>query len=548
MLLERLKASVAATTAPVVNLSTPEEVAEEEEKEVTWVDEVTPSDIKPLQQGNSDTDSNDGEEVYSVPAPDELDPSSLASLPLHLRKHIIESWRRTDRLKKRSSYLPVASDPQLYSQTQVAHFLKTSAMNRRFQEASETAAAGNTKNGSGRRIAGDGNREFILHSTAANGSNSSVPIKETEVVVEGEMIMGGFIIDDDSEQNKDVMSHMAQRSTAENIDTSIEQRPIAALEDAGFSDGDIDNDVHWQSDSEEEEHGSLVRCELATHTVNEFDIALADVVAQECIDDCTHGTPAAFIADVADDESEINATPANGPLAASIVGVADDESETDVTPVLNSSYGGIDASAAERLVQSASSLGDWATRVVQKTLKSHMQQQQQHPRAQSQQTSPLKATDAVNDGKAATVMTCSVEEKVEEKEQIIMEEHAAVVNEYNLNSEERLVIAEEEYRSAVRSAQESISDAMFEEVRDLLNVFGLPYIIAPFEAEAQCAELEQVLASFTLRPLISVKLGLVDGIVTEDSDVFLFGGRTVYKHIFADKKHVEVSKKIMKFK
>ena len=32
----------------------------------------------------------------------------------------------------------------------------------------------------------------------------------------------------------------------------------------------------------------------------------------------------------------------------------------------------------------------------------------------------------------------------------------------------------------------------------------------------------------------------MDGIVTEDSDVFLFGGRTVYKHIFADKKHVEV--------
>jgi hypothetical protein len=32
----------------------------------------------------------------------------------------------------------------------------------------------------------------------------------------------------------------------------------------------------------------------------------------------------------------------------------------------------------------------------------------------------------------------------------------------------------------------------------------------------------------------------VDGVVTEDSDAFLFGARTVYKNIFSDKKFVEV--------
>lgn len=49
---------------------------------------------------------------------------------------------------------------------------------------------------------------------------------------------------------------------------------------------------------------------------------------------------------------------------------------------------------------------------------------------------------------------------------------------------------------------------------------------APAEAEAQCVALEQ--------------LGLVNGIVTEDSDVFVFGGKQIYKNIFDEKKYVEV--------
>jgi DNA excision repair protein ERCC-5 len=32
----------------------------------------------------------------------------------------------------------------------------------------------------------------------------------------------------------------------------------------------------------------------------------------------------------------------------------------------------------------------------------------------------------------------------------------------------------------------------------------------------------------------------VDGVVTEDSDIFLFGGKCVYKNIFEEKKFVEV--------
>lgn len=96
--------------------------------------------------------------------------------------------------------------------------------------------------------------------------------------------------------------------------------------------------------------------------------------------------------------------------------------------------------------------------------------------------------------------------------------------------EELLVLDEEsqelgnEQRRLERNA-ESVSSEMFTECQELLQMFGLPYIIAPMEAEAQCAFME--LAS------------LVDGVVTDDSDAFLFGARSVYKNIFDDRKYVE---------
>ena len=80
-------------------------------------------------------------------------------------------------------------------------------------------------------------------------------------------------------------------------------------------------------------------------------------------------------------------------------------------------------------------------------------------------------------------------------------------------------------RTAMRDA-DKLTDTMKEEVMELLRAFGLPYMVAPFEAEAQCAVLQE--------------LGLVDGVVTEDSDAFLFGAATVYKNIFNDRKFVEV--------
>lgn len=70
-----------------------------------------------------------------------------------------------------------------------------------------------------------------------------------------------------------------------------------------------------------------------------------------------------------------------------------------------------------------------------------------------------------------------------------------------------------------------VTETMRTEVMEMLALFGLPFVVAPMEAEAQCAALEEA--------------GLVDGVISDDSDTFLFGGTAIYRHIFDDSKYVE---------
>ncbi|XP_053961407.1 DNA excision repair protein ERCC-5 [Anastrepha ludens] len=70
----------------------------------------------------------------------------------------------------------------------------------------------------------------------------------------------------------------------------------------------------------------------------------------------------------------------------------------------------------------------------------------------------------------------------------------------------------------------AINQSMHTECQELLRLFGIPYIVAPMEAEAQCAFLESV--------------NITHGTITDDSDIWLFGGRTVFKNFFEQKKHV----------
>uniref|UniRef100_A0A8C2M798 DNA excision repair protein ERCC-5 n=1 Tax=Cricetulus griseus TaxID=10029 RepID=A0A8C2M798_CRIGR len=103
------------------------------------------------------------------------------------------------------------------------------------------------------------------------------------------------------------------------------------------------------------------------------------------------------------------------------------------------------------------------------------------------------------------------------------------INLEELDSLESNLLAEQNSLEAQKQQQEriaaSVTGQMFLESQELLRLFGIPYIQAPMEAEAQCAILDLT--------------DQTSGTITDDSDIWLFGARHVYKNFFNKNKFVE---------
>lgn len=91
-----------------------------------------------------------------------------------------------------------------------------------------------------------------------------------------------------------------------------------------------------------------------------------------------------------------------------------------------------------------------------------------------------------------------------------------------LAKEQQGLIAE---RGQLERLSATITDQMYAECQELLQLFGIPWIVAPSEAEAQCAFLDMN--------------NLTHGTITDDSDVWVFGGQRIYKNFFNQDKHCE---------
>ncbi|CAM9446274.1 unnamed protein product, partial [Phaeothamnion confervicola] len=114
--------------------------------------------------GDSDSDLSWAEGVELPPNEVEIDVECISALPSDVRKRVIESAQRQQRMRSRETYMAVAADPAQYSGAQIANFLKASALNKKIV----AAASSRDSDSVGRRIASDANRKYVI----TGGSNS----------------------------------------------------------------------------------------------------------------------------------------------------------------------------------------------------------------------------------------------------------------------------------------------------------------------------------------------------------------------------------------
>ena len=91
-----------------------------------------------------------------------------------------------------------------------------------------------------------------------------------------------------------------------------------------------------------------------------------------------------------------------------------------------------------------------------------------------------------------------------------------LLDERNLETDD--VWLEQELRRMALTGAEVDQTAFQEDIQELLAVFGVPWIRAPAEAEAQCCFL--------------ARHGLADAVISDDSDCLVFGTPVVLRHLY----------------
>ena len=84
------------------------------------------------------------------------------------------------------------------------------------------------------------------------------------------------------------------------------------------------------------------------------------------------------------------------------------------------------------------------------------------------------------------------------------------------------------FDNKVRARISIDSGDTYEEIQELLTAFGIPWVSSPADAEAQCAFL--------------CAAGLVDGVISDDSDTLVYGSPIVFRHLYMGDSTVEMFK------
>jgi hypothetical protein len=156
----------------------------------------------------------------------------------------------------------------------------------------------------------------------------------------------------------------------------------------------------------------------------------------------------------------------------------------------------------QRAVHTAASMADWAGRAVRSALKGHVGASQGVLEVATVRTTTASVAAS---GASVGTVSSSASSSSSSSSARLVEESAVWAHhppQFSSREQERQWEVNEECnaRRALASAQrdtESLSEEMKADVLQLLQAFDLPFIVAPFEAEAQCCVLEQVSAMLT---------------------------------------------------
>eukprot|EP00986_Skeletonema_menzelii_P014847 scaffold10411_cov135-Skeletonema_menzelii.AAC.1 len=212
---------------------------------------------------------------------------------------------------------------------------------------------------------------------------------------------------------------------------------------------------------------------------------------------------------------------------------SDSDSGSDVFEMEDINSDDPTTTALRHAQETASRLTDWAGRAVQRAIAAHIEEKGGSPpkKLMGNENSQMVDLTADDGNKDEHENESDLEEIPANKIASVEDTKASSTGTQadlfdtsleGLNKVHHEIVEEEKLMERDMS---TITDEMKLDILNLLQLCGIPWIESPSEAEAQCAKLEE--------------LGLVDGIVTEDSDVFVFGGQKVYRNFFNEQKYVE---------
>ncbi|GJQ09939.1 hypothetical protein GpartN1_g1730.t1 [Galdieria partita] len=466
-------------------------------------------------------------EQYEVPDISQISTDSLSSLPPEMFETIVSEIRSRERNLHREEFIKAENDPANFSKKQLEGFLRLSQTKKEVVKARATAYS-HVLHGR-RRIASDPGKNYTLTKIS-----DSTPENGRELNDDGQFCTN-FRLESSIESNNSKVDEgldcAKSTSNAENhsefcvrhSETKNEREPVLILDRdiEGSSQADVeeDEDIEWVA-CPPDSNCNFVEHEWTSNVQVEWDGMEQNIRNRSslCLDSPSSADLVKHLNEDDAEEEDFMTADIQSAIYSSLANehCLKHEAESCAKP-------------CESHLESTSKVDFWDKEETMNSLNSLKEDENE---VFSRNVMSSKVDEALHSSPSSGnhLNTCFEEEILNEEE--ITE--TRVSRDFIL-PDEKLESLFQEFENErkelhqefthLKSGSDMITDEMCEEIRDLLRMLGIPYIQAPMEAEAQCAYFNQI--------------GLVEGVITEDSDAFLFGARTVFRNIFEDKKYVE---------